>query len=44
MVYGVLMSHTIKDSHAHILEYGATKQLPLEGTKTIQGMYDLFLA
>ena len=26
------------DSHAHILEYGATQQLPLEDTETIQGM------
>ncbi|KAF8894936.1 amidohydrolase family-domain-containing protein [Gymnopilus junonius] len=26
----------ISDSHAHILEYGATQQLPLEGAKTIQ--------
>jgi predicted amidohydrolase YtcJ len=25
------------DSHAHILEYGAAKQLPLEGAKSIKG-------
>lgn len=39
-MYIVFMSWIVKDSHAHILEYGATKQLPLEGTKTIQGVYD----
>ncbi|KAG6832492.1 hypothetical protein H0H87_001417 [Tephrocybe sp. NHM501043] len=26
----------LSDSHAHILEYGASKELPLEGTKTIE--------
>ncbi|PPQ99746.1 hypothetical protein CVT24_009729 [Panaeolus cyanescens] len=26
----------ISDSHAHILEYGATQQLPLEGSPTVQ--------
>lgn len=25
------------DSHAHILEYGATQQLPLEEARSIQG-------
>ncbi|KAF5389360.1 hypothetical protein D9757_004382 [Collybiopsis confluens] len=30
------------DSHAHILEYGATLQLPLEGTKTINGLISFF--
>lgn len=30
-------SSSVIDSHAHILEYGASQQLPLEGTKTIQG-------
>ncbi|KAH7920922.1 amidohydrolase 3 [Leucogyrophana mollusca] len=27
----------LSDSHAHILEYGANRQLPLEGGKSIQG-------
>lgn len=35
MNYNILVA---EDSHGHILEYGATKQLPLEGTKTIQGV------
>jgi len=25
------------DSHAHVLEYGATQQLPLEEARSIQG-------
>lgn len=29
----------VVDSHAHILEFGATLQLPLEGTKTINGLF-----
>lgn len=29
--------HDFIDSHAHILEYGFTKILPLEGTQTISG-------
>jgi len=33
---GAIVLPGLSDSHAHILEYGATKQLPLEGTKTIQ--------
>ncbi|KDR75392.1 hypothetical protein GALMADRAFT_123246 [Galerina marginata CBS 339.88] len=31
----------ITDSHAHILEYGATQQLPLEGAKSIQDVVAL---
>lgn len=27
----------IADSHAHILEYGFMKVLPLEGTQTVKG-------
>ncbi|KAF8230148.1 hypothetical protein L208DRAFT_1438505 [Tricholoma matsutake] len=34
--HGAIVLPGLSDSHAHILEYGATKQLPLEGTKTIQ--------
>ncbi|CAA7259249.1 unnamed protein product [Cyclocybe aegerita] len=33
---GAVIIPGITDSHAHILEYGATQQLPLEGSKTIQ--------
>ncbi|KAF8160976.1 amidohydrolase family-domain-containing protein [Crassisporium funariophilum] len=33
---GAIVVPGMSDSHAHILEYGATQQLPLEGTKTIQ--------
>ncbi|KAF9467258.1 amidohydrolase family-domain-containing protein [Collybia nuda] len=33
---GAVVVPGLSDSHAHILEYGATQQLPLEGTKTIQ--------
>jgi len=31
------VSHRDPDSHAHILEYGAARHLPLEGVKTIRG-------
>jgi hypothetical protein len=31
------IAHRVPDSHAHILEYGAARQLPLEGAKTIRG-------
>ncbi|KAG6866609.1 hypothetical protein C0991_000719 [Blastosporella zonata] len=33
---GAIIVPGLSDSHAHILEYGATQQLPLEGTKTIE--------
>ncbi|KAG6862307.1 hypothetical protein C0995_016005 [Termitomyces sp. Mi166 len=33
---GAIILPGLSDSHAHILEYGATQQLPLEGTKTVQ--------
>ncbi|KAF8813640.1 hypothetical protein BYT27DRAFT_7083829 [Phlegmacium glaucopus] len=33
---GAVILPGISDSHGHILEYGATQQLPLEGSKTIQ--------
>lgn len=33
---GAIIVPGISDSHAHILEYGATQQLPLEGAKTIK--------
>ncbi|KAG5719455.1 putative amidohydrolase ytcJ [Termitomyces sp. T112] len=33
---GAIILPGLIDSHAHILEYGATQQLPLEGTKTVQ--------
>ncbi|KAJ7594738.1 amidohydrolase family-domain-containing protein [Mycena floridula] len=33
---GAVVVPGISDSHAHILEYGASQQLPLEGTNTIQ--------
>ncbi|RDB25349.1 putative amidohydrolase YtcJ [Hypsizygus marmoreus] len=33
---GAIVVPGLSDSHAHILEYGATQQLPLEGTKTIE--------
>ncbi|TFK44572.1 amidohydrolase family-domain-containing protein [Crucibulum laeve] len=33
---GSIVVPGISDSHGHILEYGASQQLPLEGTKTIQ--------
>ncbi|GAW10658.1 amidohydrolase ytcJ [Lentinula edodes] len=32
---GAIVVPGLTDSHAHILEYGATLQLPLEGTKTV---------
>ncbi|KAJ3798626.1 amidohydrolase family-domain-containing protein [Lentinula aff. detonsa] len=32
---GAIVVPGLSDSHAHILEYGATLQLPLEGTKTV---------
>ncbi|KAJ3836255.1 amidohydrolase family-domain-containing protein [Lentinula raphanica] len=32
---GAIVVPGLADSHAHILEYGATLQLPLEGTKSI---------
>ncbi|KAE9401637.1 amidohydrolase 3 [Gymnopus androsaceus JB14] len=32
---GAIVVPGLSDSHAHILEYGSTLQLPLEGTKTI---------
>ena len=31
------ISYRNPDSHAHILEYGAARQLPLEGAETIRG-------
>ncbi|KAF8070294.1 amidohydrolase family-domain-containing protein [Lyophyllum atratum] len=33
---GAIIVPGLSDSHAHILEYGAAQQLPLEGTSTIQ--------
>ncbi|KAL0581839.1 hypothetical protein V5O48_000207 [Marasmius crinis-equi] len=33
---GAIVVPGLSDSHAHILEYGASRALPLEGTKTIQ--------
>ncbi|TFK25493.1 hypothetical protein FA15DRAFT_668366 [Coprinopsis marcescibilis] len=33
---GAIVVPGISDSHAHILEFGATQQLPLEGTKTVE--------
>ncbi|KAF5385987.1 hypothetical protein D9615_002411 [Tricholomella constricta] len=33
---GAIIVPGLSDSHAHILEYGAAQQLPLEGTKNIQ--------
>ncbi|KIL68929.1 hypothetical protein M378DRAFT_158071 [Amanita muscaria Koide BX008] len=33
---GAIVVPGFSDSHAHILEYGASKVLPLEGTKTIE--------
>jgi hypothetical protein len=35
---GAIVLPGLSDSHAHILEYGSTLQLPLEGTKTINGL------
>ncbi|KAF9071018.1 amidohydrolase family-domain-containing protein [Rhodocollybia butyracea] len=32
---GAIVVPGLSDSHAHILEYGSTLQLPLEGTKTV---------
>ncbi|KAF5326133.1 hypothetical protein D9611_000139 [Ephemerocybe angulata] len=32
---GSIVVPGLSDSHAHILEYGATQQLPLEGTKSV---------
>ncbi|KAI0702541.1 amidohydrolase family-domain-containing protein [Earliella scabrosa] len=32
---GQIVVPGLSDSHTHILEYGATKQMPLEGTKSI---------
>ncbi|KAI0351006.1 hypothetical protein OH77DRAFT_1411838 [Trametes cingulata] len=32
---GQIVVPGLSDSHAHVLEYGATKQMPLEGTKSI---------
>ncbi|KAH9851483.1 amidohydrolase family-domain-containing protein [Lenzites betulinus] len=32
---GQIIVPGLSDSHAHVLEYGATKQMPLEGTSTI---------
>lgn len=29
----------ILDSHAHMLEYGFTKLLPIEGTRTVKGEF-----
>ncbi|ESK85235.1 hypothetical protein Moror_11382 [Moniliophthora roreri MCA 2997] len=37
---GSIVVPGLSDSHAHILEYGASRQLPLEGTKTIQETVD----
>ncbi|KAK1229178.1 hypothetical protein PQX77_007750 [Marasmius sp. AFHP31] len=37
---GSIVVPGLSDSHAHILEYGASAELPLEGTKTIQGELD----
>ncbi|KAF9809090.1 hypothetical protein IEO21_07588 [Rhodonia placenta] len=33
---GQIIVPGLSDSHAHILEYGAMKQIPLEGTHTVQ--------
>ncbi|KAG2015924.1 amidohydrolase, variant 2 [Coprinopsis cinerea AmutBmut pab1-1] len=33
---GAIVIPGISDSHAHILEFGATQQLPLEGTKSVE--------
>ncbi|KAF8626850.1 hypothetical protein AX15_004675 [Amanita polypyramis BW_CC] len=33
---GSIVVPGLSDSHAHILEYGSAKELPLEGTKTIE--------
>ncbi|KAF9264200.1 hypothetical protein L218DRAFT_1028925 [Marasmius fiardii PR-910] len=33
---GSIVVPGLSDSHAHILEYGASRELPLEGTKTIK--------
>ncbi|KAG6813680.1 hypothetical protein H0H92_008528 [Tricholoma furcatifolium] len=33
---GAIVVPGLIDSHAHLLEYGAAQELPLEGTKTIQ--------
>ncbi|KAI0081997.1 hypothetical protein K474DRAFT_1586784 [Panus rudis PR-1116 ss-1] len=33
---GAIVVPGLSDSHAHVLEYGATMQLPLEGTNTIE--------
>ena len=30
---------SLSDSHAHILEYGGVQQLPLEGTKSVEGIW-----
>ncbi|KAI8975925.1 amidohydrolase family-domain-containing protein [Trametes punicea] len=32
---GQMVVPGLSDSHSHVLEYGATKQMPLEGTKSI---------
>lgn len=31
--------NALTDSHGHILEYGASRQLPLEGAKDSKGPY-----
>ncbi|KAI0666716.1 amidohydrolase family-domain-containing protein [Trametes maxima] len=36
---GQIVVPGLSDSHAHVLEYGATKQMPLEGTKSISGKF-----
>ncbi|TFK83915.1 hypothetical protein K466DRAFT_497548 [Polyporus arcularius HHB13444] len=33
---GQMVVPGLSDSHGHVLEYGATKQMPLEGTSTIE--------
>ena len=40
----ILQSVLHLDSHAHILEYGATRQLPLEEARSIQGKNGLYIS
>ena len=35
--FTLFTSYGSLDSHAHVLEYGATQQLPLEGTDSVEG-------
>ncbi|KAF7362054.1 putative amidohydrolase YtcJ [Mycena venus] len=36
---GSIVVPGLSDAHAHLLEYGASRELALEGTKDIQGMF-----